>query len=176
MARFISIAPKRRRAKGAGMTVSLVFVVLRFPPSIQRVQCMMQDPLLRGQEGGRRRGQRHEELLVRPGTSVQAPKYSTPLPKTPCLAKSPRWIPPVLNTHNAYADIHIITGHAQTVPLMLKPRISCSTSSTLASKCPSAYCSLVSASRNCCTCAIRLYASAQKRSWILTSASKLGSK
>ena len=63
-----------------------------------------------------------------------------------------------------------------TVPLMLNSRISCNACSTLESSSPFAYWSLVSASRYCCTCAIRLYASAQKRSCILTRASKLGSR
>jgi len=64
----------------------------------------------------------------------------------------------------------------QTVPAILSSRISPNTPSTLASNCPCAYISLVSASRNCCTCAIRLYASAQNRNWIFTNASKLGSR
>lgn len=63
-----------------------------------------------------------------------------------------------------------------TVPAILNSRISPSTCSTRLSKCPCAYCSLVSASRNCCTCAILEYASAQNRSWIFTNASKEGSR
>jgi len=39
--------------------------------------------------------------------------------------------------------------HIYTVPAILKSRISCRTCSTLLSKCPCAYCSLVSASRYC---------------------------
>ena len=54
-----------------------------------------------------------------------------------------------------------IVHHNHTVPAILNSRISPRTSSTRLSKLPCAYCSLVSASKNCCTCAIRLYASAQ---------------
>lgn len=95
-----------------------------------------------------------------------APK--TPIHRPVCFLKMPRPFPSPAMTHKIRAP--------HTVPLMLSSRISCNACSTLSSSCPSAYWSLVSLSRYCCTCAMRLYASAQKRSWILTRASKLGSR
>jgi hypothetical protein len=86
-------------------------------------------------------------------------------------------------------------GSIYEAPAMLRSRISCRTCSTLWSKWPCAYCSRVSGSKYCCTCAIREYASAQTirksaslsiprnmgwrdshRSCILTSASNDGSR
>lgn len=59
-------------------------------------------------------------------------------------------------THLLPTTDHLPFRERQTVPLMLSSRISCSTCSTLLSSWPWAYCSRVSASRYCCTWAMRL--------------------
>ena len=126
----------------------------------------------------------HRELLGGSGDVVFVSKrdffchipflciHSTPI-KEYVNALSCQRKPPIPTSANI---IFVQSWTDHTVPAIVKSRISDKTCSTRLSRSPLAYCSRVSASRYCCTCAILEYASAQNLSWIFTNASKLGSR